>query len=1031
MKKLIAYGFLILASLTGSLSAAEFYVAPSGNAESPGTLSQPWATLTTARDRVRAYKQKHPSDDITVFLRGDVYRLKDTLVFSRADSGGTDQQITYAAFKDEKPVLSGAVPITSWSLLSDHPERLPEAARGKVWVADVGFLQKIDRQQAPAVTVASQEDRGWRFFALYQDGNRLPRARGPGFSPTRTFPRGSRDRKTAYFPGQTIQNWPDLANAELMIVPQHYWVRNILPLESVDETRGIAQTKYRGTYPLGRNGMRDRDAAWVENVLGVLDKPGEWVLDARQARLYFWPFEAGPPRDVVVPLLTELIRVEGDIDYAGPVDKPVRGLKFQGLTFSQADRFCWHGRTGWGLQHDWERFDSPSAMLRLRGAEECVVEDCHFVNSASSGLRLDLHCQHNRIVGNHVEHLGGVGILLAGYGPGTKDVNRNNVVLNNYIHNIGELFWGSPAIFAWQSGQNRIAHNRIHHVPYTGICATGRIHWHANKEGECARTIRWQEIELAPNKSGGRLSWEQREPFLHSRENIIERNNIHNVMEHCGDGNCIYVSGAGGGNIVGENYCHDSFGKYMNAGIRCDDDQHQTVIERNIIHRNRGMGEGVISKGNNDIVGNVIADLRPHARHRGYLVFPYGSPKGSLIRHNIFYSCRQGQIICHEGRARRGGSVPRLRDTRADCNLYFCTVDPDWGRQHLKRQRAYGIEQRSRSADPRFEDPDTAHFHFLHNSPAPELGIEEPVDVERTGLLPAYRHRWIGGEIRTSIRPRAGTLREPVQIEISSSSKDADIHYTLDGSRPTRESVKYAGPFMLDKPAAIRARSFAEGRTDLVGAKATFSPPPPPIAEDFENTRVGNVAPKAETQLGHPQYTILVSDKTAASGNHSLRFLDGPGQKHSYSPHLFYRVGFENCTLTGRFSVRVDENTNLRYQWRDYQPDGYRQGPVVEIAPGGIVRVGGRQLLSIPLKQWVTFELVGRIGEEKPQRFDLEVVLPDNETSQRFQGLSYRDPLREVDWLGLVSSGEKNTEFHVDNVHLHENGSTTKEADKD
>ena len=43
-------------------------------------------------------------------------------------------------------------------------------------------------------------------------------------------------------------------------------------------------------------------------------------------------------------------------------------------------------------------------------------------------------------------------ILLAGYGPGTKDVNKRNEVSSNYVHHTGRHYWGSPAIFVWQSG---------------------------------------------------------------------------------------------------------------------------------------------------------------------------------------------------------------------------------------------------------------------------------------------------------------------------------------------------------------------------------------------------------------------------------------------------------------------------------------------------------------------------------------------------------------------------------------------------
>ncbi len=194
-----------------------------------------------------------------------------------------------------------------------------------------------------------------------------------------------------------------------------------------------------------------------------------------------------PGANVVAPRLTELIRVEGKIDYDGPSDTPVRGVVFRGLTFTQADRWPWEaGKTGWGLQHDWEMFDRPTAMLRFRGAESCRVEDCRFVNSGSAGVRLDLHCQKISVTRCELAHLGGAGVLLAGYGMGTKDVNRDNAVTDCHVHHVGRLLWHSAGIWAWQSGHNRIEHNHVHHTPYTGILATGRTTWTAKATANAA-----------------------------------------------------------------------------------------------------------------------------------------------------------------------------------------------------------------------------------------------------------------------------------------------------------------------------------------------------------------------------------------------------------------------------------------------------------------------------------------------------------------------------------------------------------------
>ncbi len=60
----------------------------------------------------------------------------------------------------------------------------------------------------------------------------------------------------------------------------------------------------------------------------------------------------------------------------------------------------------------------------------------------------------------------------------------------------------------------------------------------------------------------------------------------------------------------------------------------------------------------------------------------------------------------------------------------------------------------------------------------------------------------------------AGTLslfRDRTQVEITSRTKDAAIHYTLDGSEPGVDSPLYEGPFVLEESARIRARAFREG----------------------------------------------------------------------------------------------------------------------------------------------------------------------------------------------------------------------------
>ncbi len=1012
---------LLAAQTAAAAAAADFYVSPDGDDAWSGRRSEPnadktdgpFATLDRARLAVRRLLAQKPDRGLRVLIRGGTYRLAKPVVFSLEDSAPPGRTVTYEAYPGETPVFASGVPITNWRRLDYDLPGLPAAARDKVWVADVSAFRQLKEK----LVGKRLDGLSWRFLTLYDGLTRLPRARSRGFSPTQATPRGRHwDPCVLHFPKGAMRAWPKLRQAELVIVPCFFWIMDILPLESVDEKTLTAKTAAPCTYPMGRNGMTDRDNAWVENLVEFIDEPGEWALDADAAQLYLWPRGERPSEDIVAPLLTELIRVEGRIDYDGPTDTPVRGLAFRGLTFQHGDRLPWHGRTGWGLQHDWEQFDKPTALVRLRGAEQCAIEDCYFRASSHTAIRLDLYCQRNRIVGNHIEHIGGVGVLLAGYGPGTKNVNKRNEIANNYIHHVGEIYWASVGVFAWQSGENRIAHNHIHHTPYTAICVTGRISWHPKGLGECSRTVRWKELGVYPPR-GVRWSWRRREPFLHARKNLVERNDIHNVMQVLGDGNCIYVSGAGGGNVVRENFCHDCTGKYMNAAIRCDDDQHETLIERNVILRTGGFGEGVISKGDNDILNNVIADLRPVQRHRGYIVFPYGHLKGVRIERNVLYSCRKGQTLYFEGPGRRGRPAPRLRDAALDYNLYFCTQDPTWAAAHLKALRAVGLETHSRAADPQFVDPERGDFRFRPGSPAPGMGIAALAPAA-AGLEPKYERRYIGRRIHTRISPPGRELRKPVTIEITCDLPGADIHYTLDGSEPTPESPRYEKPFVLKKPGWVKARSFAKGATDLVGAAEFYAAPPEPIEQDFESVPVGERTPGATTQEDDDRHTARVSDEQAFSGRHSLKFVDGPGQKHRFNPHVYFRMRFRRGRVAGRFAARVDANVRFYYQWRDYRRGGYAAGPTVTILEGGQLVHAGRVLMTLPLNQWIRFEVTCALGDAADGRFDLKVWLPGRSQPKVFRGLACDPQFKELDWVGFVPNGEKRTVIYLDDIEV-------------
>ncbi|WP_066217771.1 right-handed parallel beta-helix repeat-containing protein [Formosa haliotis] len=715
----------------------ELYVAVDGSDTANGSLSSPFATLTKAVNAVREQRKNGNTNPATIYLREGRHQLNKTLVLGLEDGTSPSENslpfedvgagtlppayLTFAAYPNETPVISSGIPVEGWTLLETGNPEISEQAKGKIWVAQIP--EGLDT-----------------FYTLYDANGRLNRARATGFVPTKLG-----DKTTLYFPEGKLKNWDNLEDVEINIRPSRAWMINMLPLASVDEEQGMAKTKVSATYEMGKLAhwvhTKDGNSAWIENTLESLDEPGEWVINSKTRQIYLWPRTVnanGIPNDILAPTTSELIRVEGNIDYDGAIDQPVNGIAFTGITFSHADRRAWTSekdRLGWGMQHDWDLFDRPTAMLRFRGAENCQVSDCKFINSGGTGIRFDLHAQRNKVEDCEFAHLGEAGILLAGYGPGTKDVNHHNTIVNNNIHHFSEITWHAPGIWAWQSGYNHIVNNYLHHSGYAAILITNRVEPDRKLNGEGGRTIRHNEIskEVIAHTKEDYESWKDREQYNHSRHNIVEYNEVTNAVELLSDGNCIYVSGAGTGNIVRYNYLHDNLEPSMPAPIRCDDDQHETLIYGNVLYNNFGFSAGIASKGVNDIINNVIVAPKVVPKS-GYLSYEWVPVAGSKVYHNIIVSHPDGGVANNERpRKDQTTNLPNLDDVDIDSNLYFNPSNPHWMDAHFSRMRAIGKETSSLFADPMFIDVEAENFGFKTGSPALKLGIEA-LDVSKMGL---------------------------------------------------------------------------------------------------------------------------------------------------------------------------------------------------------------------------------------------------------------------------------------------------------
>jgi chitobiase/beta-hexosaminidase-like protein/beta-propeller repeat-containing protein len=74
-----------------------------------------------------------------------------------------------------------------------------------------------------------------------------------------------------------------------------------------------------------------------------------------------------------------------------------------------------------------------------------------------------------------------------------------------------------------------------------------------------------------------------------------------------------------------------------------------------------------------------------------------------------------------------------------------------------------------------------------------------------------------------TITPLGGTFNEPLAATLSTTTSDATIYYTTDGSTPTNASLIYDGPIAITQTTTLQAIATASGLTDSGVSSATFT----------------------------------------------------------------------------------------------------------------------------------------------------------------------------------------------------------------
>ncbi len=500
------------------------------------------------------------------------------------------------------------------------------------------------------------------------------------------------DSKTAFpFPaGELDPAWAKAPEAEVHIFPSSPTscraFNEVLKLEAIDTSEGVARVGGKEAAVELCSG----DRYFVENLLEVLDSPGEWYLDRAAGRLYYWP-----PRPLAAETRIVAPHLGRMIELRGTTAEPVHHLRLAGLALRETDYTPDDGFVAYGSCVD--------GVITLRQTHHVAVEDCRIENLGKAAIHSDGDAD-NRFVGNLVRDGAEGGIYLANSTGGT-------LIADNHLHHLGWVYKHVAGIATRDTVTGAvIAHNLIHD------------------------TTRWG-ISVSHTKS---------------TNNVVEYNHLHHLNTETYDTGGLEVTQQSRdhrtGSIFRYNLIHDTGGyssmmgrdMWNSWGIYLDSFAGGFTVHGNVVYRAQDGGLMVQGGKDNKVFNNVFVDNGP--RQQVLIANFANNSTGTEFTRNVVAWSDPAAVLIYSVRNAKDSISAWDRNlywlTGGDPRVFYPGNDPyaQWFRP-LDYWRGLGFDQHSRIADPQFVDPAKDDYRLKDTSPAYELGFER-LDLSTVGPRP-------------------------------------------------------------------------------------------------------------------------------------------------------------------------------------------------------------------------------------------------------------------------------------------------------
>ncbi|MEY3548539.1 MAG: hypothetical protein RLZZ552_906, partial [Verrucomicrobiota bacterium] len=656
--------------------ALDLHVAPDGDDRASGRADAPLASLEGARQTVR--KLPRPlAEPVRVLFAAGTYRITQAVSFDERDSGEAGRSISYEAAPGSVVVISGGKELPAFQVGGDGRWTL----------------------QTPAGTE--------RFEQLWVGERRATRARTshPGTRFLRNIEQETPLSGGSATPGiteQTLRLDPKELDAFGEVSPAeaqdavatfyHKWDSTRSRVESADRSSGLL--KVRGPAQKANTAFDHHTGVVIENLLPLLDEPGEWFL-SRTGKLTYQPRageDAGRLRGVY-PVSEKLLTFVGK-----PGDK-VRHLTFRGLAFRHAK----------GLPSLATAVPNQAAVrtvdgvITLEHATQVSFVGCELSHVGSYGFSLGRGTREVTIEKCLITDLGAGGVKIGTLNDEPKPENHasHHRVHDNIIRDGGLIFPCAVGVWVGSSSDNEVTHNEISDFFYSAVS----VGW------------RWG---YAPSNA---------------KRNRVEWNHLHHLGKGLlSDMGGVYTLGPSEGTSVSHNLIHDvTCFTYGGWGLYTDEGSSGITMEGNVTYDTTDGGFHQHYGKDNVIRNNVFAFSEEY------------QVKRSRAEDHLSFTFEKNIIVFDRGELLGSNWTGTTANFLNKDNVYWDSsgrpVTFTDKKLPLAEWQKKGQDLGSLVADPLFADAARRDFRLKPGSPALALGIKS-IDVAAMGVLrddPAWR----------------------------------------------------------------------------------------------------------------------------------------------------------------------------------------------------------------------------------------------------------------------------------------------------